>query len=66
MHQVDMAELLINNGADVNFKNKVSTALIPISDRIPLTSSCGNQAIMHDIVNIEIIDDNASHPWLIV
>ena len=35
----DVAELLIINGADVNAKTKVSTALIPISDRIPLLLS---------------------------
>ena len=35
----DVAELLISKGADVHAKAKVSTALIPISDRIPLSLS---------------------------
>ena len=35
----DIAELLIINGADVNAKDSVSTVLIPISDRIPLSLS---------------------------
>ena len=35
----DVAKLLIINGADVNAKNNVSIALIPISDRIPLLLS---------------------------
>ena len=33
------AEDLIINGADVNAKNRVSTALLPVSDRIPLSLS---------------------------
>ena len=32
-----LAELFITNGADVNAKNIVSTALLPIPDRIPLS-----------------------------
>ena len=35
----DVAELLIINGADVHAEIHVSTALIPISDRIPLSLS---------------------------
>ena len=35
----DVAELLIINGADVHAEIHVSTALIPISDRIPISLS---------------------------
>ena len=31
----DVAELLISKGAAVNAKDKVSIALLPVSDRIP-------------------------------